>query len=93
MTSKILQDGTLLWYKDFKLHTRFLKNAKTPADAFKAFEIARRKKVDYIVNNSWSFGKLVHSGAGQLLLKGIMKMTPEKIMSKQMDTIYTVKGL
>lgn len=73
--------------------SRYLKEADSPQDAFKAFEIQRRKKVDYVVNNSWNFGRMVHNRAGQMLLKGMMKITPEKIVDKQMNMLYAVEGL
>lgn len=68
-------------------------SGKIPSDLFKQFVDKRRKKVDYVVNNSWNFGKMAHSVTGQLLLKGIMKMTPEKVMSDQMNTLYNIEGL
>lgn len=58
--------------------------------AFPLFEARRRKKVDYVVNNSWRFGKMAHSPFGQFLLKAIMKLTPEKVMSGQMKKLYAL---
>jgi 2-polyprenyl-6-methoxyphenol hydroxylase-like FAD-dependent oxidoreductase len=60
-------------------------------DPFQYFEKTRRKKVDDVVNNSWQLGKMVHSQLGQLILKGIMKMTPEKVLDSQMNKLYTVE--
>ena len=59
--------------------------------AFEAFEKERRKKVDYIVNTSWQFGKMAHSTIGQSFLKLAIKLTPEKTMLKQMDQLYSIK--
>lgn len=70
-----------------------LKNSKTVAEAFQNFEKQRRNKVDYVVNNSWRFGKMAHSNTGQLIMKAIMKLTPEKVMSEQMNKLYTVNDL
>lgn len=67
--------------------------APTMFDTFSQFEQKRRKKVDYVVNNSWRFGKMAHNPFGQSLLKGIMKMTPEKVMSEQMNKLYDIEGL
>lgn len=61
--------------------------------AFRQFEAMRRKKVDYIVNNSWTFGKMAHSPIGQAFMKGIMKLTPDNLISKQMNQLYAVEGL
>lgn len=64
---------------------------KTPADAFERFETKRRKKVDYIVNNSWLFGKMAHHKIGRNVLKLVMKITPEKVMNDQMKKIYSLE--
>jgi 2-polyprenyl-6-methoxyphenol hydroxylase-like FAD-dependent oxidoreductase len=61
--------------------------------AFGQFESGRRKKVDYVVNTSWQFGKMAHSAWGQTLLKGILRLTPERTLSKQMDKVFAVQGL
>lgn len=92
-TTPNMGQGACQGMEDAYYISQFLKNSKSAKDAFTAFEKHRRKKVDYVVNNSWNFGKMAHSRAGQLLLKGIMKMTPERVMSNQMNTLYTVEGL
>lgn len=92
-TTPNMGQGACQGIEDAYYISHFLKTNKTLLDALKAFEKERRKKVDFVVNNSWNFGKMVHSTAGQLVLKAIMKMTPEKVMSKQMNTLYTVAGL
>ncbi|MTB52362.1 FAD-dependent monooxygenase [Lewinella sp. W8] len=56
--------------------------------AFQRFEERRRRKVDYVVNTSWRFGKLAHSFFGQQLLKAIIKLTPERTMRAQMGSLY-----
>ncbi|QNR24599.1 FAD-dependent monooxygenase [Croceimicrobium hydrocarbonivorans] len=58
--------------------------------AFQEFEAQRRAKVDYVVNNSWRFGQLVHKPWGQFLLKSIMKITPENVVKGQMEKLYAV---
>lgn len=63
------------------------------SDTFSQFEQKRRKKVDYVVNNSWRFGKMAHNPLAQSLMKGIMKLTPEKVMSEQMNKLYDIEGL
>lgn len=59
--------------------------------ALDLFESARREKVDYVVNNSWRFGKMAHSSFGQLIMKTIMKLTPTKVMQKQMNKLYSIQ--
>jgi 2-polyprenyl-6-methoxyphenol hydroxylase-like FAD-dependent oxidoreductase len=55
------------------------------------FESSRREKVDYVVNNSWRFGKMAHSGFGQMIMKAMMKLIPEKVMKQQMNKLYSIK--
>ena len=62
-------------------------------EAFAAFEKSRRKKVDTVVNNSWRFGQMAHSFWGRNLVKAIMKITPEKVLLKQMAELYSVPEL
>lgn len=69
----------------------FLTGQQPLNSVFEAFESARREKVDYVVNNSWRFGKIAHSGFGQTIMKAIMKLTPEKVMMKQMHKLYSIQ--
>ncbi len=59
-------------------------------ETYSAFENKRRKKVDYIVNNSWTFGNLAHNTWGQKILTTIMKLSPSSVLKKQMAKVYTV---
>ncbi len=67
------------------------KEAPNLTEAFKDFEAQRRAKVDYVVNNSWRFGQLVHKPWGQFLLKSIMKITPEKVVKGQLEKLYEIE--
>ncbi len=64
-----------------------------PNHAFKVFEANRRKKVDYVVNNSWRFGKMAHSASGRWFMRTMMRIMPEKAMKRQMQKLYAVEGL
>ena len=57
---------------------------------FDQFESQRRKKVDYIVNTSWTFGKMAHSPFGQPIMKLLFKMTPKGVMNSQMKKLYSI---
>jgi 2-polyprenyl-6-methoxyphenol hydroxylase-like FAD-dependent oxidoreductase len=59
--------------------------------ALQLFESTRREKVDYVVNNSWRFGQMAHSSFGQLVMKAIMKLTPDKAMKQQMNKLYSIQ--
>lgn len=60
--------------------------------AFQVFEEDRRKKVDYIVNTSWTVGKMAHHPVGQPLMKMLMRLTPERTVMKQMQKLFELKG-
>lgn len=64
-----------------------------PQQAFKEFEAGRRKKVDYVVNNSWRFGKMAHSASGRWIMKTLMRIMPERAVKKQMEKLFQVQGL
>ena len=68
----------------------FPKDALT---AFQHFEEKRRPKVDMIVNTSWRLGQLAHSSIGQPLIKTVMKLSPQSVILKQMQTMFDVEGL
>lgn len=72
---------------------QYLSQKESPNEAFVQFEKARRKKVDYVVNNSWMFGKMAHNTFGRMVMKLIMKLTPQKILLKQLQTLYSVNEL
>jgi 2-polyprenyl-6-methoxyphenol hydroxylase-like FAD-dependent oxidoreductase len=71
--------------------SNILAQEKDYRQAFAQFEKERRKKVDYIVNTSWQFGKMAHNPLGQRLFKVMMKWTPERILARQMQKMYAVK--
>ncbi|GLR19890.1 FAD-dependent monooxygenase [Portibacter lacus] len=63
----------------------------SPSETFHQFQKERRKKVDYIVNTSWQFGKMAHSSIGQPLMKLMMKWTPESVLNSQMNKLYAIE--
>jgi 2-polyprenyl-6-methoxyphenol hydroxylase-like FAD-dependent oxidoreductase len=71
--------------------SNFLAKHNQIEKTLESFESARREKVDYVVNNSWRFGKMAHSGFGQLAMKAIMKLTPDKVMKQQMNKLYAIQ--
>lgn len=89
-TTPNMGQGACQGIEDAYFISQFLQKGMNHSEAFRSFELSRRKKVDYIVNNSWTFGRLAHNIAGQQLLKLIMKVTPESVMNKQMKKLYAV---
>lgn len=69
---------------------KLLDSSETASEAFDSFMKLRREKVDYVVKNSWTFGKLAHSPFGQMFLKTMIKMMPESAMEKQMKKLYAI---
>ena len=63
---------------------------QNPEKAFQKFQDRRRKKVDYVVNTSWQIGKMAHSKIAQPLVKLMMKITPERVLSSQMNKLFAV---
>ena len=90
-TTPNMGQGACQGIEDAYYISHILKNhLDNPTNAFAQFEKTRRKKVDYVVNNSWRFGKMAHNPTGQALLRGIMKLTPEKVMNQQMNKLYEI---
>jgi len=58
---------------------------------FKIFEQKRRAKVDYVVNSSWRFGQAAHHPIAQPMIKLLMKATPEKVLTSQMNKLYQIE--
>lgn len=90
-TTPNMGQGACQGIEDAYYIAQCLSKTKAPNIAFENFENSRRKKVDYVVNNSWRFGKLAHNTLGQEILKLIMKATPDKVLSKQMMKLYNIE--
>ena len=92
-TTPNMGQGACQGIEDAFYISHFIKNHREPYEAFAEFEKHRRDKVDYVVNNSYSFGKMVHHNTGQFLLRNMMKLTPESILNKQMKKLYSLDAL
>jgi 2-polyprenyl-6-methoxyphenol hydroxylase-like FAD-dependent oxidoreductase len=71
----------------------FLEECEDISSSLRAFEVFRRPKVDYVVNNSWRFGKMAHHTVGRGVMKLIMKLTPDAVIRKQMSSLYALKEI
>ena len=93
-TTPNLGQGACQGIEDAFYISKYLSESKEdPAKAFRTFEQQRAEKVDYVVNTSWRFGKMAHSAIGQLIMKSILKLTPERMVKKEMDKLYHVDFL
>lgn len=70
--------------------SNILSRIPDPQKAFACFENLRRKKVDMVVNTSWRFGQLSHNPLLQPLIKTGIRMTPKKMLIKQMQELYAL---
>lgn len=63
-----------------------------PAAAFTAFERRRLKRTHYIVNNSWTLGKIAQWSNPLLvtLRNGLFRMVPESANERQLKTVLEV---
>lgn len=64
-------------------------------DAFKRYPALRIKKAHNIVNTSWQIGKMAHisNPLAIFMRNAVMKMTPESIMVKRFQDLYTLAEL
>ena len=90
-TTPNMGQGACQGVEDAYYFSNIFKRNSDYSKAFAKFENERRKKVDYVVNTSWQFGKMAHSSIGQSFLKLAIKLTPEKTMIKQMNQLYSIK--
>lgn len=58
---------------------------------FQLFYDKRKHKVNQIVKNSWSTGKMAHIKYGQSIRNFLLKNMPQKLMKKQMQSILEIE--
>lgn len=90
-TTPNMGQGACQGIEDAYYISNILAKEQNPQLAFKTFEQSRRKKVDYVVNNSWTFGQLAHNTIGRNMAILAIKITPLSVMIKQMKKLYTIK--
>ncbi len=61
-----------------------------PGEAFRYFEKKRRPKVQQVVDTSWQIGKMAHITYGRGLRNWILRNTPERMMLKRMEKLYSI---
>ncbi|MCB0664904.1 MAG: FAD-dependent monooxygenase [Saprospiraceae bacterium] len=92
-TTPNMGQGACQGIEDAYYFSHALFNENDINNAFASFEEKRRKKVDFIVNNSWQLGQLAHHPLGRTVTKLVMRITPNKIIESQMQRLFTVEGL
>jgi 2-polyprenyl-6-methoxyphenol hydroxylase-like FAD-dependent oxidoreductase len=92
-TTPNMGQGACQGIEDAYSFANHLNKHKGLKSCFEQFEKQRRQKVDYVVNTSWKIGKMAHHPITQLMLKSMMKMTPQWVLKKQMRSLYSVEEL
>ena len=66
---------------------------QTITEAFANYPAIRRAKVQYVVDTSWSLGKIAHweNRFSVALRNGLLKLTPEKINQKQLSKLFALE--
>lgn len=65
--------------------------ANPDKNIFAEFEQKRRKKVDMIVNQSWSTGQMAHWKRGRGFRNLLVKILPSSILEKKLMQVYTLE--
>lgn len=71
------------------LRKLFVKGLPLP-ELFMEFERIRRPKVDWVVNNSWRFGKMAHWRYGKGLRNALLRMMPKSVTDKQLSRVFDI---
>lgn len=59
--------------------------------SLKTFQNKRINKTTFITNTSWQFAQMANtSGFGKMIIKQILRSTPDFITSRQLDKIYSI---
>ena len=90
-TTPNMGQGAAQGIEDAYYLSHYLRNTTTIEAAFQIFEENRRPKVNSIVNNSWTMGKLAHIKYGQTVRNFVLKNTPSSVMERRMLHIYSLK--
>lgn len=90
-TTPNMGQGAAQGIEDAYYLSHYLRNTTSIEAAFRIFEENRRPKVNGIVNNSWTLGKLAHIKHGQKIRNFVLRNTPSSVMEKRMLEVYTLK--
>lgn len=91
-TTPNLGQGACQAIEDAYVIGKFLDKGISIENTFQHYETTRKKKAHYIVNTSWTLGKLAHieNGLGVMIRNLIMRTMPKSANKKQMDMIFNL---
>ena len=91
-TTPNLGQGGCQAVEDAFVLAKCLKENPSPEKAFEQYQSIRYQKAVYVVNTSWTFGKMTNIGNPilQWMRNGAMRMMPEATAIKQLDKILSL---
>jgi 2-polyprenyl-6-methoxyphenol hydroxylase-like FAD-dependent oxidoreductase len=89
-TTPNMGQGACQAVEDAYVLANLLAQEKTVEDAFVAYEKLRIKKAHFIVNSSWTLGKVAHykNPLAVWLRNNVLKVMPQWMNEKQMDKVF-----
>ena len=91
-TTPNLGQGGCQAVEDAFVLAKCLKENPSPEKAFEQYQSIRYQKAVYVVNTSWTFGKMTNIGNPilQWMRNGAMRMMPEATAIKELDKIFSL---
>ena len=92
-TTPNMGQGACQAIEDAVVLAECLKVNSSVKEAFKRFEAKRVKRTHYIVNQSWTMGKVAHwkNPIATSLRDTLLRMIPERIAQQQIHKVYDFK--
>lgn len=90
-TTPNMGQGACQSVEDAYVIGKFLEKSEDLNLIFDEFQKIRRKKVDYIVKNSWTIGKISQWEKGNSLRNFLMRSMPESLNQKMIEKILTLE--
>ncbi|MCX8523473.1 FAD-dependent monooxygenase [Chryseobacterium formosus] len=90
-TTPNMGQGACQSIEDAYVLGKFLEKNKNFNSVFEEFQKIRRKKVDYIVKNSWTIGKISQWEKGNQLRNFLMRSIPESMNQKMIEKILKLE--
>lgn len=91
-TTPNMGQGACQAVEDAYVIGKLFAQGKSPADVFAQYAQQRMRKAHFIVNTSWSVGKLAHleHGLAIRLRNTLLRALPHFVQEKQLDRIFTI---
>lgn len=90
-TTPNMGQGACQSIEDAYVIGRLLEKTQNFNSVFKEFQEIRRKKVDYIIKNSWTLGKISQWEKGNSIRNFLMRSIPESLNQQMIEKILTLE--